>query len=64
MSVVVAAPAATATAAQIPPVNCGIVSCTYPIDKKIDNVQECIENTKNAIRNFLQGTPQPGTCSL
>ena len=69
-------PASSASALQeIPPINCGIVSCTYPIEKKIEfvndtvnqessDIQECVENTFGAIRNILQGTPQPAVCNL
>lgn len=64
-------PATSAPATQeIPPINCGIVSCTYPIDRKIEEindatagVRECIDNGIGAIQNWLQGTPQPGVCN-
>ena len=29
---------ADASAAEIPPINCGIVSCTYPIEKLLDDI--------------------------
>ncbi len=66
-----ALPAATAGAANVPPINCGIVSCTYPVDRLIDRLtegnpglEECIDNTLGAVRNVLQGTPQPATCDI
>ena len=58
-AVAIAVPA-TATAAEIPPINCGIVSCTYQLDK----AEKCVQNGVGAIRNTLQGTPQPGECDL
>ena len=78
VSAAVAIPASTAQAMEDipwPPVNCGIVSCTYPVERKLDEVnqtvaqeqadlQECIQNTFGAIRNILQGTPQPAVCDL
>ena len=72
----VAVPASTANAMQeLPVINCGIVSCTYPIERKVEfvsetvnaelaDVRECVENTIGAIENVLQGTPQPATCDL
>ena len=69
-------PASTAGAMQeLPVINCGIVSCTYPIEQKVEfvtdtvdqettDVRECVENTIGAIRNILQGTPQPAYCPL
>ena len=71
-----AVPASTASAMQeLPVINCGIVSCTYPIEQKVEfvtdtveqesaDVQECVDNTIGAIRNVLQGTPQPAVCNL
>jgi hypothetical protein len=56
--------------ASVPPPNCGIVSCTYPIEKKLDEINEstqgvrdCVEAAKGAIASIVQGTPQPGECS-
>lgn len=65
-----AAPASAAAGPDIPPVNCGIVSCTYFIEKRIEDanaategVRECVENGIGALQNWLQGTPQPGVCN-
>jgi hypothetical protein len=67
MSVAVAMPA---QAAAPPPPNCGIVSCTYPIERKLEEIngatqgaRDCVEAAKGSLANFLQGTPQPGECS-
>ena len=67
---IVALPAATAPAANVPPINCGIVSCTYPIEKALDEatagsegLQECVDNTLAAIRGVINGTPQPAYCN-
>ena len=67
MSVAVAAPA---QASEIPPINCGIVSCTYPIERKLEQINEstqgvrdCVEGAGRAIAYILQGTPQPQECS-
>lgn len=60
-----AIPASTASAAEIPPINCGIVSCTDRVERAIEStegLQECAANTVNAIENVLQGTPQPTVC--
>jgi hypothetical protein len=54
----------SATAAEVPPINCDPAACTYPIEKKVDAVQDCVEGAKRAIANILQGTPQPQECSL
>ena len=59
-----ALPAASAPAADIPDVNCGIVSCTYPIEQRVEGVKECVDATVRAVEYALQGTPQPQTCSL
>ena len=76
VGVAVVVPASSASAMQeIPPINCGIVSCTEPIERKVEfvadtvnqestDIRECVENTVGAIRNVLQGTPQPATCDL
>jgi hypothetical protein len=55
----------------VPPINCGIVSCTYPIERAIERategtegVRECVDNGVGAVRNILQGTPQPGVCNV
>ena len=55
-------PATAAPASEIPEINCGIVSCTYPIDRQVDRVQECVAAAEYGLRNFLNGTPQPGAC--
>jgi hypothetical protein len=64
-------PASTSASVPIPPINCGIVSCTYPVDRLVDratggteDIQECVRNTEGAIRNLLQGTPQPAVCNV
>jgi hypothetical protein len=53
---------ATAPAQEIPEINCGIVSCTYPIDRQVDRVEECVAAAGYGLRNWLNGTPQPGAC--
>jgi hypothetical protein len=62
--------AAPAQAAEVPPINCGIVSCTYPIERKLEEINEstqgvrdCVEGAQRAIAYILQGTPQPQECS-
>ena len=55
---------ATAPAQEIPEVNCGIVSCTYVLEQRVEGVEECVEGAKRAIRYIVQGTPQPQECSL
>jgi hypothetical protein len=59
-----AAPAGAAQLPDIPPINCGIVSCTYQIERKVDSVKECVDGAVVAVRYILQGTPQPQECSL
>jgi hypothetical protein len=59
-----ALPAAAAPAAEIPEINCGIVSCTYPIERKLDTVKECVDGAVRAVEYALQGTPQPQECRL
>lgn len=54
----------TAGAAAVPPINCGIVSCTYPVEKKVEAVQGCVDGAVVAIREIVQGTPQPQMCNL
>ena len=67
LSLVVAAPAA-AEIRPLPEIQCGIVSCTYPIEQKIeyvrDSAQTCVDNTAAAIENVVAGTPQPTTCAI
>lgn len=60
----IAAPASTAQAADVPEISCGIVSCTYQIERKVDTVKECVEGAVRAVEYALQGTPQPQECSL
>ena len=57
-----AVPATAAPASEIPEINCGIVSCTYPIDRKVDQVEDCVEAIEYGLRNLINGTPQPGAC--
>ena len=64
-----AVPAAPAPAAEIPEINCGIVSCTYQIERKIDEAREqtgpivdCVVGTVHAIENAIAGYPQPYAC--
>ena len=59
-----ALPAAAAPAAEIPEINCGIVSCTYPVEKRVETVKECVDGTVRAVEYALQGTPQPQECRL
>lgn len=63
-------PAAPAAAYDPPEINCGIVSCTYKVEQAIEQargatggVEECVQNGVGALRNWLQGTPQPGVCN-
>ena len=71
LTVGLAVPATAGATTNIPPINCGIVSCTYPIERAIDEatagtegIRECVANTVVAIRNVLQGTPQPAVCNV
>ncbi len=59
-----ALPAAAAPAADIPDVNCGIVSCTYVIEQRVETVKECVDGAVRGVEYALQGTPQPQECSL
>lgn len=52
----VAAPAADARPLPDLPIQCGVAGCPG------DGVKECVENGIGALNNWLQGTPQPGTC--
>ena len=56
--------AAPAPAADVPDVNCGIVSCTYPVEKRVEGLKECVDGAVRAVEYALQGTPQPQECSL
>jgi hypothetical protein len=58
----VALPAAAAPAAEIPEVNCGIVSCTYQVEQAVNKAEDCVNAAEYGLRNALNGTPQPGTC--
>jgi hypothetical protein len=69
----VAAPTASAEVKgpDLPEINCGIVSCTYQLERAIDNataatdgVKECVAGAGRAVGYILQGTPQPQECSL
>jgi hypothetical protein len=55
-------PATAAPASEIPEINCGIVSCTYPIERQVDRVQDCVAAAEYAVRGIVNGTPQPGAC--
>ena len=58
--------AAPAPAAEIPPINCGIVSCTERIERAVEStegIQECAEGAVRAVEYILQGTPQPQECT-
>ena len=57
-----AIPATAAPASEIPEVNCGIVSCTYPVDQAVEKAQDCVAAAEYGLRNWLNGTPQPGAC--
>ena len=60
-----ALPAASAQAADIPDVNCGIVSCTYQVEKRVEGAKECVEGAVVAVGQMLQGiTPEMQDCSL
>ncbi len=66
-----ALPAAAAPAAgipevpEVPEVNCGIVSCTYPVEKRLDTVKECVDGAVVAVGQMLEGiTPEMQDCRL
>ena len=60
-----ALPVASASAADIPDVNCGIVSCTYPVEKRVETVKECVDGAVAATQQILQGiTPEMQECSI
>ena len=67
-----AIPAAPAAAAQeIPEINCGIVSCTHPIDETVDyaryvggQVVDCVRGTANATWQALNGIYGMYDCSI
>lgn len=68
VSVAAAVPAQAAAAPPVP--NCGIVSCTYPIERKLEEingatqgVRDCVDAARGAIASIVDGTPQPGECS-
>ena len=55
------APAASADVRplpDLPPVQCGVAGCPDPVA----GTKECVANGVGALQNWLQGTPQPGTC--
>lgn len=68
-----AIPAAPAAAWEPPYINCGIVSCTEQVERKVEFTQEtaggivedavaCVKGTVGAIENALNGYPQPYAC--
>ena len=60
-----ALPVASAQAADIPDINCGIVSCTYPVEKRVETVKECVDGAVVAVGQIIQGiTPEMQECSL
>ena len=62
-----ALPVAAAPAAEIPDIpdiNCGIVSCTYFLEQRVETVRECVDGAVRGVEYVLQGTPQPQECSL
>ena len=70
-----ALPVASAPAADIPEINCGIVSCTYPIEKKLEYVNEtggglvedavnCATGTVEAYWRAINGYPQMYYCEI
>jgi hypothetical protein len=54
----------TATAAEVPPINCGIVSCTHKVEQALEHADQCVEGAKRGIEYIVQGTPQPQECNL
>jgi hypothetical protein len=38
------------------------VSCTYPIERQVDRVEDCVAAAEYAVRGIVNGTPQPGAC--
>jgi hypothetical protein len=72
---VLAAPAAPAAAADIPDLNCGIVSCTYQIEQQIESAREtgsgivesvvdCATGTVRVTLQALQGIYGMHDCSI
>ena len=66
-----ALPVATAQAADIPEINCGIVSCTYQIEKKVEYTQGVVEDVVNcatgtveAYWRAINGYPQMYYCPI
>ena len=57
-----AVPAAPAPAQEIPDINCGIVSCTEQIERKVEYATDCVTGTVHAIENAVAGYPQPYAC--
>jgi acid phosphatase class B len=71
MLAVPAAPASAAAGPEIPEINCGIVSCTYVLEQRVEWVREkvaavadCATGTVGATIAALNGLPQPYDCSL
>ena len=62
-----ALPVASASAADIPDVHCGIVSCTDPIERAQevgDDVVECARGTVTAYWHAINGYPQMYYCEF
>ena len=57
-----AVPATAAPAQEIPEINGGLVSCTYPVDRAVEKAQDCVGAAEYGLRNLINGTPQPGAC--
>ena len=71
VAALLALPVASAPAADIPDINCGIVSCTYPVEKKIEavnetvgNVVDCATGTVEAYWQAINGYPQMYYCAI
>jgi hypothetical protein len=67
LAALIALPAMTAAPANAwepPDLNCGIVSCTYQIERKVETVRECVDGAVRGVGYILQGTPQPQECNV
>jgi hypothetical protein len=66
----VAAPASTASASAsadvrpLPDINCGIVSCTYQVERIVDSASHCVDGAVRFVEYAINSTPQPQECSL
>ncbi len=63
----VAVPASTASAADVrplPDINCGIVSCTYQVERIVDSASHCVDGAVRFVEYAINSTPQPQECSL